>query len=228
LPQAHRNRLVFKLVLACGLLFSLSLLNFCFQSWPPAKNRFAPLRSPAGVIDIRILDSGLRGTRSYLYEIRVNQGRVLELENKSISMQEIADPPGKVLWGGNTSPDGQYVSVSPGAGEHLSSGSDQIPIIVERSNDHTPVVQTSIPPRCSVAGASWSADSKAVALLLSSERFGFGPLDLLSAFAGHPIRYKSFGFVILSIDESKSVSVLRFSSAYAGSWAAIEWNPLHD
>jgi hypothetical protein len=202
------------------------------------KSSFDPLLSVSGVIDVCILDSGWWGFKSYLYQIDVNEGRVLELENKSLSREEFADPPSRALTGahidtdsshnfaGIASPDGQYVALSSGDAAYQSNGAGQVPVVVERSSDHTEVFQTSIPPRHYVRGVSWSPDSKAVALLLSSKRFGFGPLDILSAYSGHPIQYKSFGFLILSVEQRRSVSVLRFAGGYAGAWAAIEWEPL--
>jgi hypothetical protein len=187
------------------------------------------------VIDVRVLDSGLWGFKSYLYQIDVNERRVLELENKSVSSEEFANPPwsappgahidtgGSHSFAGIASPDGQYVAMSSGEGGYQSNGAGPVPVVIERLSDHTEVFQGSIPPRYYVRGVTWSPDSKAVALLLSSERIGFGPLDILSAFAGHPIQYKSFGFLILSVDERRSVGVMRFAGGFAGGWAAIEW-----
>jgi hypothetical protein len=241
LPLGYRAKVLLKTAIAaCGLYLLLAIASFCLESWPPAKSSFDPLRSVSGVIDVRILDSGLWGFKSYFYQIDVNEGWVLELENKSLSLEEFEDPPWRALPGGHidtrgshtfagiASPDGQYVAVSSGDGAYQSNGAGQVPIVVERSSDHTEVFQTSIPPRYYVRGVTWSPDSKAVALLLSSERFGFGPLDILSAFAGHPIQYESFGFLLLSVEERRSVGVMKFAGGYAGAWAAIEWEPPHE
>jgi len=241
LPLGYRANIIWKTAIAaCGLYLLLAIASFCLESWPPAKSSFDPLPSTGGVIDVRILDSGLWGFKSYLYQIDVHEGRVSELENKSVSSEEFANPPWRALPGGHidtdgshsfagiASPDGQYVAMSSGEDGYQSNGAGQVPIVVERSRDHTEVFQTSIPPRYYVRGVTWSPDSKAVALLLSSERFGFGPLDMLSAFAGHPIQYKSFGFLILSVEERRSVGVMRFAGGFAGGWAAIEWEPPHE
>lgn len=240
MPLGYRARIVSKTAIAaCGLYSLLAIASFCVESWPPAKSSFDPLRSAGGTIDVRILDSGLWGFKSYLYQIDVNEGRVLELENKSLSSEEFANSPGLPLTGahidtgsshnfaGIASRDGQYVAASSRNGAIQSNGAGHVPIFVERVSDHTEVFRASIPPRYYVRGVTWSPDSKAVALLLSSERIGFGPLDILSAFAGHPIQYKSFGFLILSVEEHRSVGVMRFAGGFAGGWAAIEWEPLH-
>jgi hypothetical protein len=250
LPLGYRAKFLLKTAsIACGVLLLLATVNFCLESWPPAKNSFDPLPSTGGVIDVRILDSGWSGYKSYLYQINVNEGRILELENKSISPQEFEIPPWRALPGGDTdtgrshnfsevtgsshnfpgfsSPDGRYVVISSGDDGNQSHGAGPIPIFVELSSDHTEVFQTSIPYRYYVGGVTWSPDSKAVALLLCSQRFGFGPLDLLSAFAGHPIQYKSFGFLIVNVEERRSVAVMRFTGRYALGWAALEWEPLH-
>ncbi len=245
MPLGYRAKVVLKtIILACGLPSLLAIASFCLGNWPPSKSSFDSLRSADGVVYVRILDSGLWGLKSYLYEIRVNEGQILELESKSVTSEEFETPPWRALpdidagsshnfsggtlsshnFSGISSPDGRYVATS--SGDH-SNGAGQIPIVVERSSDHTEVFQTSIPPHYFVGGVAWSPDSKAVALLLFSERAGFGPLDILSAFAGHPIQYKSFGFLILSLEERRSVGVMRFAGGYAGGWAAIEWTPLH-
>jgi hypothetical protein len=251
LPLGYRTKVVSKtIVLACGLPLSLAIASFCFGNWPPSKSSLDSLRSADGVVYVRILDSGWWGLKSYLYEIRVNEGRVLELENKSITSEEFETPPWRALpeghidagssrnfsgdtlsshnFSGISSPDGRYVAISSGDDGYQSNGAGQIPIVVERSGDHTEVFQTSIPPRYYVRRVAWSPDSKAVALLLSSDRAGFGPLDILSGFAGHPIQYKSFGLLILSLEERRSVGVMRFAGGYAGGWAAIEWMPLRN
>jgi hypothetical protein len=251
LPLGYRAKIIWKTTIAAfGLSLLLAIASFCLESWPQAKSNFDPLRSVRGVIDVRILDSGWLGFKSYLYQIDLNEGRVLELENKSISSAEFATPPWRALPGGDTdtgrshnfsevtgsshnfpgfsSPDGRYVVISSGDDGNQSNGPGQIPIVVARSSDHTEVFRASIPYRYYVGGVSWSPDSKAVALLLCSERFGFGPLDLLSAFAGHPIRYKSVGFLILNVEERRSVSVMRFTGRYALGWAALEWEPPHE
>jgi hypothetical protein len=229
LPLGYRAKIIWETAIAaCGLYVLLAIASFCLESWPPAKSGFDPLPSADGVIDVRILDSGLWGFKSYHYQIDLNEGRVLELENKSLSSEEFANPPGRPHTGahidtgsshnfaGIASPDGEYVAASSGDGAIQSNGAGQVPIFVERVSDHTEVFRASIPPRYYVRGATWSPDSKAVALLLSSERIGFGPLDILSAFAGHPIQYKSFGFLILSIVERRSVGVMRFAGGFAG------------
>jgi hypothetical protein len=251
LPPGYRAKIIWKTAIAaCGFCFLLALASFCLESWPLAKSSFDPLPSARGVIDVRILDSGLRGFKSYLYQIDVRAGRVLELENKSVSPQEFEIPPWRALPGGDlgtgrshnfsdatgsshnfpefSSPDGRYVVLSSGDDGHPSNGAAQSPIIVERASDHTEVFQASIPYRYHVGGVTWSPDSRVVALLLCSERFGFGPLDLLSAFAGHPIQYKSLGFLILSLEERRSVGVLRFAGGYATGETAIVWEPAHD
>ena len=239
MPLGYRAKVVWKTaVAACGLYSLLAILSFCLESWPPAKSSFDPLASVGGVIDVHILDSGLWEFKSYLYQIDVNEGRVLELGNKSVSREEFANSPGLPLTGahidtgsshnfaGIASPDGHYVATSSENGANQSSGAGHVPIFVERVSDHTEVFRASIPPRYYVRGVTWSPDSKAVALLLSSERIGFGPLDILSAFAGHPIQYKSFGFLILSVEERRAVGVMRFAGGFAGGWAEIEWQPL--
>jgi hypothetical protein len=251
LALSYRAKVIRKTAIAaCGFCLLLALASFCLESWPPAKSSFDPLPSARGLIDVRILDSGWLGFKSYLYQIDVHEGRVLELENKSVSPQEFEIPPWRALPGGDidtgrshnfsdaagsshnfpgfSSPDGRYVVLSSGDDGHQSNGAAQISIVVESSTDHTEVFQASIPYRYYVGGVSWSPDSKAVALLLCSERFGFGPLDLLSAFAGHPIRYKSVGFVILNVEERRSVSVMRFTGRFALGWAALEWEPSHE
>jgi hypothetical protein len=241
LPLGYRAKVLLKTAIAaCGLYLLLAIASFCLESWPPAKSSFDPLRSVSGVIDVRILDSGLWGFKSYLYQIDVSEGRVLELEDESVSSEEFANPPWRAPPGGHidtggshsfagmASPDGQYVAMSPGEDGYQSNGAGQVPIVVERSSDHTEVFGASFPPRYYVRGVTWSPDSKAVALLLSSERIGFGPLDILSAFAGHPIHYEAFGFVILSLAQRRSVGVMRFAGGFAGGWAAIEWEPPHE
>jgi hypothetical protein len=239
LPLGYRAKTIWKTaVAACGLYSLLAIGSFCMESWPPAKSSFDSLPSAGGVIDVRVLDSGLWGFKSYLYQIDVNEGRVLELENKSVSSEEFANPPwsappgahidtgGSHSFAGIASPDGEYVAASSGDGAIQSNGAGQVPIFIERVSDHTEVFRASISPRYYVRGVTWSPDSKAVALLLSSERIGFGPLDILSAFAGHPIQYKSFGFLILSIVERRSVGVKRFAGGFAGGWSEIKWQPL--
>lgn len=251
MPLGYRAKIIGKTAIAaCGLYLLLAIASFCLESWPPAKSSFDSLRSVDGVVDVRILDSGLWGLKSYLYQIDANEGRVLELENKSVSSEEFAIPPWSALPGGHgdtgsshnfcegtisshnfpgfSSPDGRYVVGSIGDDGQQSNAAGPIPVVVERSSDHSEVLRASIPPRYFVCGVAWSPDSKAVALLLWSEHFGFNPLDLLSAFAGHPIQYKSFGFLILSLEEHRSVGVMRFAGGYAGGWAAIGWKPLHE
>jgi hypothetical protein len=251
LPLGNRAKTIWKTAIAaCAVCLLLAIASFCLDSWPPVKSSFDPLPYPGGVIDVRILDSGWLGFRSYVYQIDLREGRVLELENKSVSQQEFEIPPWRALPSGDidtgrshnfsdaagsshnfpefSSPDGRYVVLSSGDDGHPSNGAAQIPIVVERSSDHTEVFQASVPYRYYVGGVTWSPDSKAVALLLCSERFGFGPLDLLSAFAGHPIRYKSVGFAILNVEQRKSVSVMRFTGRYALGWAALEWEPSHE
>jgi hypothetical protein len=250
LPLEYRAKILLKTaIVACGLFLLLAVASFCLEGWPPAKSSFDPVPSASGVIDVRILDSGLWGFKSYLYQIDVHEGRILELENKSVSREEFEIPPWRALPGGDTdtgrshnfsdatgsshnfpessSLDGRYVVLSSGDDGQQSNSAAQIPIVVERSIDHTEVFQASIPYRYYVGGVTWSPDSKAVALLLCSQRFGFGPLDLLSAFAGHPIQYKSFGFLILNVEARSSVDVMRFAGGFAGGWAEIEWMSLH-
>jgi hypothetical protein len=162
LPLGYRAKIIRKTeIIACGMLSSLAIASFCLENWPPAKSSFDPLRSANGVIDVRILDSGLWGFKSHLYQIDVNEGRVLELENKSISSEEFEIPPWRALPGshtdggssrnfpGNTGPshnfpgsalpNGRYVAISTGDGEHQAYGAGQIPIVVERSSDHSEV-----------------------------------------------------------------------------------------
>jgi hypothetical protein len=249
LPPGYRAKITWKTaIVACALASLLAIASYCLESWPPAESSFDPLPSVGGVIDVRILDSGWSGYKSYLYQINVNEGWILELENKSVSVEELEIPPWRALPGGDTdtgrshnfsevsgsshnfpgfsSPDGRYVVISSRDDGQQSNGAAQIPIVVELSSDHTEVLHASIPYRYYVGGVTWSPDSKAVALLLCSQRFGFGPLDLLSAFAGHPIRYKSVGFLILNVEERRSASVMRFTGRYALGWAALEWEPL--
>jgi hypothetical protein len=236
-------------IVACALASLLAIASYCLESWPPAKSSFDPLPSVGGVIDVRILDSGWSGYKSYLYQIDVNEGRTLELENKSVSVEEFEIPPWRALPGGDSdtgrsqnfsdatgsshhfpefsSPDARYVVLSSEYDGQKSIGAAQIPIVVERSSDHTEVFRASVPYRFYVGGITWSPDSKAVALLLSSQRPGFGPLDILSAFSGHPIHYKSFGFLILNVEERRSVAVPRFAGGFASGETAIEWGPSH-
>jgi hypothetical protein len=251
LPLGYRAKTIWKTAIAaCGLFLVLAIASFCLESWPPAKSSFEPVHSVGGVIDVRILDSGWWGFKSYLYQIDVNEGRVLEFENKSLSREEFEIPPWRALPGGDTatgrshnfsevtgsshnfpefsSPDRRYVVLSSGDNGQQSNSAAQIPIVVERSIDHTEVFRAAIPYRYYVGGVTWSPDSKAVALLLCSQRFGFGPLDLLSAFAGHPIQYKSFGFLIVNVEERRSAAVMRFTGRYAFGWAALEWEPSHE
>ena len=237
-------------MVACGLPLLLATASFCLESWPPSKSSFDPLSSVSGAIEVRILDSGWLGLRSCLYHIDVHQGRVVQLENKPVSSQEFEIPPWRTLPGGQTnndrshnfsgatgsshnfppfsSPDGRYVVLSSGDDGHPSSRGGQIPVVVELSTDRSEVSRAAIPYRYYVAGVTWSPDSKGVALLLSAQRPGFGPLDLLSAFSGHPVHYKSFGFLILSIEDRRSVSVLRFAGRYASGETAIEWELARD
>jgi hypothetical protein len=246
LALGYRAKVLLKTaIVACGLPLLLATASFCLESWPPSKSSFDPLPSVGGAIDVRILESGWRGLRSCLYQIDAHEGRVLQLENKRISSEEFEVPPWRTLPGGQinngrshnfsgatgsshnfpqfSSPDGRYVVLSSGDDGLQSNGADQIPIVVELSTDHTEVSRASIPYRYYVGGVTWSPDSKAVALLLSAQRPGFGPLDLLSAFSGHPVHYKSFGFLILSVEDRRSVSVLRFAGRYASGETAIEW-----
>jgi hypothetical protein len=184
-------------IIACGVLALLAIASFCLESWPPAKSSFEPLPSPRAVIDVRILDSGLWGFTSYLYQIDVKEGRVLRLENKSIPSEEFEIAPGRALSGGRSdtrssynfsegtisshnfpgfsSPDGQFVVLSSGDDGYQSNRAGQIPIVVERSNDLAEVFRASIPLRYFVQSVAWSSDSKAVALLLRSERLGSAP-----------------------------------------------------
>jgi hypothetical protein len=118
--------------------------------------------------------------------------------------------------------------VQLGAAAVQPDSAGQIPIVVELSIDHTEVSRASIPYRYYVGGVTSSQDSKAVALLLSAQRPGFGPLHLLSAFSGHPIHYKSLGFLILSVEDRRYVSVLRFADQYASGETAIEWELAQD
>jgi len=237
-------------IVACALASLLAIASYCLESWPPAKSSFDPLPSVGGVIDVRILDSGRSGYKSYLYQIDVNEGRTLELENKSVSVEEFEIPPSRTLPGGPinndrshnfsgaagsshnfppfSSPDGRYAVLSSGDDGHPTNGAGPIPIVVELSTNHTEVSRASIPYRYYVGGVTWSPDSKAVALLLSAQRPGFGPLDLLSAFSGHPIHYKSFGFLILDIEDRRSVSVLHFAGRFSSGETAIEWELTHD
>jgi len=52
-------------------------------------------------------------------------------------------------------------------------------------------------------------------------------LDLLGACSDHPIHYKSFGFLILTVEDRRSVSVLRFAGRYASGEIAIAWELAH-
>jgi len=251
LPLAYRAKVLLQTaIVACGVLVLLAIASFCRQSWPPAKNSFDPLPSPRGVIDVRILDSGWSGFKSYLYQIDVNEGRVLQLENKTISREEFEIPPWRALPGGYTdagsshnfpgnagpshnfagiaSPDGQFVVFSSGDDGSHSNVAGHFPVVVGRSGDQAEIFAASISPQYFVQSVAWSPDSTTVALLLCSERLGFGPLDLLSAFTGHPIQYKSFGFLILSVERRRSVGVVRFAGGYAEGQAALEWEAPHN
>jgi len=100
LPLGYRAKIIWKTaVVACGLYSLLAIASFCLESWPPAKSSFARLPSVGGMIDVRILDSGLWGFKSYLYQIDLSEGRVLELENKSVSSEEFANPPWRAFTG---------------------------------------------------------------------------------------------------------------------------------
>ena len=251
MPLGYRAKVLLNTaIVACGLLSLLATASFCLESWPPSKTSFTPLPSVGGAIDVRILDSGWRGFRSCLYQIDVQGGRVLQLENRSIPGEEFEIPPSRTLPGGPinndrshnfsgaagsshnfppfSSPDGRYAVLSSGDDGHPTNGAGPIPIVVELSTNHTEVSRASIPYRYYVGGVTWSPDSKAVALLLSAQRPGFGPLDLLSAFSGHPIHYKSFGFLILDIEDRRSVSVLHFAGRFSSGETAIEWELTHD
>jgi hypothetical protein len=127
LPLKHRTKVILKtMIVVCGLPLLLATASFCVGNWPPSKSNFNPVPTVDGVIDVRILDSGLSGFRSYLYQIDIKEGRVLELENKSLSSEEFANPPWHSLPGGHidtggshsfagiVSPNGQYVALSSG------------------------------------------------------------------------------------------------------------------
>jgi hypothetical protein len=221
LPLGYRAKTILKTaIVASGSSLSLAIAGFCLENCPPAQSSFASRRSVRELIDVRILDAGRWGLKSYLYQIGLNEGRLLELENKSISSEEFEIPPWRALRGGHsdtgssqrfpgiTGPchnfpgiaarDGQYVVFSSGASGNHANGPRRFPIVLECSSDYSEIFHASLPFRNFLPSVAWSPDSKVVALLACSERFGFGSLDLPSAFAWHPIPYKSFGFLILS------------------------------
>jgi len=76
-----------------------------------------------------------------------------------------------------------------------------------------------------IYGLAWAPDSKAIAVLVQDERYGKGPLDLLSGFAGHPVPYANYGVKVYAMDSRLVLSVPNMIKNLSYGWGSIQWTP---
>jgi hypothetical protein len=74
-----------------------------------------------------------------------------------------------------------------------------------------------------ISGLAWSANSKAIGVLVAKGRTDLSPIGLLSAASGHPIPLYTFKAVLLSdhLDHQLELPVIRKDSP--SGWARIDW-----
>jgi hypothetical protein len=74
-----------------------------------------------------------------------------------------------------------------------------------------------------IKAIDWSPDSSAIAVLVEKERYGKCPLEILSAFSGHPVPYESFGLRVYSLKSSAQLSVPSIVKEIPYGSALVRW-----
>lgn len=189
-----------------------------------SESAFPPVRSVGGTIIFDVLETTDFGHEAYfVYRVRPDLGYITLARHASFKdtkderLQPLEVPSGRIdyCYGSPrvASPDGQLAVHCEGdrfrgSGRHEA---DQIVVIdAKRKNE---ILRKAIPRDEWINGFVWSPDSQSVAVLTSSWRIGWGPLDLLTVLLMQPVPYQTFNLIIYRVngDESRIPRVRTWS-----------------
>jgi hypothetical protein len=74
-----------------------------------------------------------------------------------------------------------------------------------------------------IEGFVWSPNSRSIALLISSERYGKGPLERLWALAGHPVPHNTVYLDLNDVESGNTVEYLIRSDVVHGGARIVAW-----
>jgi hypothetical protein len=100
-----------------------------------------------------------------------------------------------------------------------NSGYDQLSV-TGRSGA---VLYTWDPGRRLIRGFAWAPNSKSVAILNTSSRFGMGPLELLAAFSGHRVPHDTIFLDFLDVKAGKTTEYLIRSDVVSSFTRILKW-----
>lgn len=73
-----------------------------------------------------------------------------------------------------------------------------------------------------IDGLAWSSDSRLVAVLKNSSRYGQWPVDWIGAMFGHSVPYMSYYLEVVGLD-GKVVASTKLVSDLRASWGEVVW-----
>lgn len=118
------------------------------------------------------------------------------------------------------SPDKRFVAASIAVSGPSTPGPTEVVIVDTRTKKIISKVRSN--DNRYIDGVAWSQDSRLLAVLKSSSRYGRGPLDLIGAMFGHPVPYMTYYLEVVDLD-GKVVASAKLVSDLRASWGEVVW-----
>lgn len=225
-----RTRAAVVIAFVVGIPVVLSLFNYRRQH-APALTRTNSLQNVAGAIELGVLEPGSRKSTLYVYRVSPAEGATSLAATQELDQN--ADLSSEGLPAGAhistcsdeksshiASPDQRYIAACQQAlvGTRLTNS-----ILIEDSVSGGTIKRVPIEDFSHVRGMAWSPNSDALAVLKESERMGYGPIELLEALSGHPVRYSTIGFVAVAVDRNEGQGLPYVGREFRSAWCFIKW-----
>jgi cbb3-type cytochrome oxidase subunit 3 len=217
------------IVLAC-----LFVALVAWRLWPePRERRARPAPAPLkGVVLLGVVEGGRTPDAYRKYEIHLDQGRILLVHKQKISDEYDTRIESPHRLGGEMrgcevsplvpSPDLRYTAYCTQPPE---TGGRELPsdLVVVDAASQRKVLTATLPQKRRIDGIFWAPDSRAVAVLSTTQRMARGPLDLLSAIVGRPTPLLTTFVDTFDIQSQRHAEFLvRMDSEY-GKARIVDW-----
>jgi hypothetical protein len=199
--RSHSAGLPLFALIGAGLVLALIALYLTLHALPePKEQRVQPAPAPLkGFLEVGILEGGREPEQYHKYEVRLQEGRLLLVQKQRIQGSYDPSVEGPHRVGGEMhgcgksplvlSPDERYTAYCiqrVQGGGRFSRQEFNYEFMVVESLAQRKAMAGSLPEERRIDGIFWSPDSRAVAILSTTQRMGRSPLNLLRAMTGHP------------------------------------------